>query len=132
MRRLTNNSEGYVALITVLIVGAVATAVSLTLLLTGTDSQRATLVSQQSMQARQLANACAEEALQQIHDSTSFTGTNNLSLGQGTCSYTVTNTGGSNRTIATTGTVGTTTRKNQISATIGSSSISVISWFEAS
>jgi hypothetical protein len=123
---------GYVALITVLIVGAVSLAVGVAILLTGTDSQRVTLVLQQSIQARNLANACVEEALQQMHDSTTFTGTNNLSLDQGTCTYTVTNTGGNNRTIVTTATVGNVVRKNQVYATIGTSSISITSWQEVS
>lgn len=132
MRRIHDNSSGYVALITVIIVGAVTTAIGTALLLTGSDSQRSMLTSQQSAQARNLANACAEEALQQIHDSTSFTGTNTITLGQGSCSYTVINTGGSNRTINATGTVGSVVRKSQVYATIGSSNISIISWQEVS
>ena len=132
MKHASQKSEGYVALITVLIVGAVSTAVSLALLVTGTDSQRSTLVTQQSIQARNLANACAEEALQQIHDDTAFTGTNNLTLGQGSCTYTVTNTGGSNRTIVASGTVDGIVRKNQVHATIGASSITITSWQEVS
>lgn len=126
-RRLQN---GYIALITVLIVGAVGIAISMALLINGVDSQRATLVTQQSAQARNLANACAEEALQQIHDSTTFTGTNTLSLGQGTCTYIVTNTGSTTRTIDASGTVGNVVRKNQVYVTIGASSISITSWQE--
>lgn len=124
--------NGYVALIAVLIVGAVTLAVGTALLITGADSQCYTLVVQQSVQARNLSNACVEEALQQIHDNTAFTGTNNLSLGQGSCSYTVANTGGNTRTITTTATVGTVYRKNQVYVTIGASSISVTSWQEVS
>jgi hypothetical protein len=116
----------------VLIVGAASLAIGLALLTMGADSQRSTLIVQQSVQARSLATACAEEALQEIHDDTAFTGTGNLSLGQGTCSYTVTNTGGSNRTITSSGVVGEVTRKLEIYATIGVSSISIISWQEIS
>ncbi|HKX73530.1 MAG TPA: hypothetical protein VJM32_05925 [Candidatus Saccharimonadales bacterium] len=126
----TQPSGGYVALLAVLIVGAASVAAALALLTGGTDSQRSTLVTQQSAQARSLASACAEEALQQIHDSASFTGTNNISLGQGTCAYTVTNTGGANRTIDATGTVNSVVRKLKIYATINASSLSIISWQE--
>jgi type II secretory pathway component PulK len=132
MMRLNQKSEGYVALMAVLIVGAASVAISLALLTTGADSLRSALVTQQSTQARSLASACAEEALQQMHDSTAFTGTNTLNLGQGTCSYTVTNTGGNTRTIDTTGTVGNNVRKLKIYATIGVSSISITSWQEVS
>ncbi len=122
--------SGYVALMAVLIIGATSLAVALTLLSTGTDSQRAALTTQQSIQARALADACGEEALQQIYTSASFTGTSNLSQGQGSCSYTVTNAGGSNRTIDASGTVSGVVRKIKVYVTITSSSISISSWQE--
>lgn len=123
---------GYVALIAVLIIGAAAVAISLALLMTGTDSQRAALTHQRSKQARALAIACAQEALQQIHDVSAFTGTNNLNLGQGSCTYTVTSTGASTRTVTASGTVGDVVRKVQVYVTINASSISVTSWQEVS
>ncbi len=121
------HERGYIALMAVLIVGAAALAIGVTLLATGTDSQRTVLVQQQYKQARTLAITCAEEALQQIHDNTSFTGSNNISLGQGTCTYTVSNAGGSSRTVDATGTVSAVSRKVQISATVGTT-ISITSW----
>lgn len=123
---------GYVALIAILIVGAVSTTIALALLTNGVDSQRAALVSQRSMQARSLAIACAEEALQEMHDATAYTGTDTLTMGQGNCTYTVTNTGGAARTVVASATVGTVVRKVQVYATIGASSISVTSWQEVS
>ena len=129
MMSLRQHSGGYIALLTVIIVGAAAMAISVTLLTTGTDAQRATLITQQSIQARQLAHACAEEALQKIHDSTSYTGTGTLTLGAGSCSYTVSSTGASTRTVTTTGTVSNVVRKVTAYATIDSS-ISVTSWQE--
>ncbi|HEX8762982.1 MAG TPA: hypothetical protein VF733_04475 [Candidatus Saccharimonadales bacterium] len=132
MIQLRDQQNGYVALLAVLIIGAASLAVGIALLTTGTDSQRTTLVIQQSAQARGLANACAEEALQQIHDSTAFTGTNSMSLGQGSCSYTVTSTGASTRTIDTTGTVNSVVKKLKVYVTISSSSLSITSWQEVS
>ena len=124
--------RGYIALLTVLIVSAIAIAISLVLLTTGINSQRSGLVEQQSKQARALAIACAQEALQQIHDNIGFTSTGNLSMGQGSCTYTVTSTGTTTRSILATGTVGNVVRKIQTYATIGSSSISITSWQEVS
>lgn len=121
--------RGYVALLAVLIVGAVSSAIGLTLLMTGVDSQRGAYVTQRSLQARGLASTCAEEALQVVHDDTSYTGTGNLNLGQGSCSYTVTNTGGANRTITASATVNTVVRRVSLSITIGST-ITVTSWQE--
>lgn len=132
LRPIQANQQGYIALLAVLIVGAASLAIGLALLVNGSDNERATLVTTQSIQARNLATACAEEALQQMHDNTAFTGTNNLTLGQGTCTYTVTNTGGSNRTVDATGTVNNVVRKVKVYATIGASSISITSWQDVS
>lgn len=132
MNEFTRKTDGYVALIAVLIVGAASTAIALTLLLTGVDSQRSVLAEQQNTQARQLANACAEEALQIIHDSTSYTGTANLTLSTGTCSYTVTSTGTSTRTISTSATINNMVRRTTVYVTIGASNISITSWQEVS
>lgn len=123
-----DGQSGYIALMAVLIVGAAALAISLVLLTTSTDSQRSALVTQQSKQAQALAVACGEEALLAIHDDTAFTGTNNIILGQGSCDYTVTNTGANTRTTSVTATVNNATRRIQIYVTIGSSNISVTSW----
>lgn len=128
--RSQSTEAGYIALLVVLIVGAAALAIGTALLTIGANSQRSGLIEQQSKQARALAIACEEEALQVVHDNNGFSGTNSLSLGQGNCTYTVTTTGGSTRTISTTGTVGNVVKKVQVYATIGSSSISVTSWQE--
>jgi hypothetical protein len=125
-------SDGYIALLSVIIVGAAGMAIGLALLLSGTNSQRSSLVTQQSIQARQLAHGCAEEALQKIHESIGFTGTNSLTLGAGSCNYTITSTGATTRTITTNGMVGGVVRKVAVYATINSSSISITSWQEVS
>lgn len=126
-----SKQRGYVALLSVLILGAASTAIAVTLLITGIDSQRGALVTMRSAQARSLATACAEEALQRIWDDSAYTsGGTNLSLGQGSCSYTVTNTGGNARTITASGTVDSVVRKLEVYVTIETLSISVTSWQE--
>lgn len=54
---------GYVALITVLVVGAVFLVVALSLLTTGIYSGKTSLTEGHSVQARSAANACSEIAL---------------------------------------------------------------------
>ncbi len=108
----TNN--GYITLISVLVVGAVGVAIATSLILLGVGSSRTSFAVEQSNQAKALANACAEEALQQIRDSTPFIGTGSLTLGQGTCSYTVTSQGGQDRTVTASSTVGTIIRKVKV------------------
>lgn len=129
MVSIKHNQSGYVALLAVLIVGAAATAIALALLTIGTDAQRSMLVEQQSKQARGLAVACGEEALQQIHDNVALGATNStLSLGQGTCAYNVSVNTGATRTITATGTVANVVRKISASVTVGASTITISSW----
>lgn len=127
-----DTQSGYVALLTVLIVGAVAVAAALVLVATSADSQRTALIAQQSKQARSLAVACGEEGLQAIRENIYYTGTASLTLGQGTCNYTIASTAISTRTITVVATVNNTSRKIQINVTIGTSNISITSWQDVS
>ena len=124
------NHQGYITLITVLITGAIGAAIAVSILLLGLGSSKTSFSLEQSNQAKALANACAEEALQQIHDSASFEGTGNLTLSQGTCTYTVTKLTDQNRTITTNGTVGTIIRKVSITLDKITPNINVTSWQE--
>lgn len=117
--------RGYVALLSVLIVGAASIAIATALLVTATDSQRSTLVAQQSSQALSLATACGEEGLQKLYETPSYTGTTVVGIG---CTFTVTNTGGNNRQIEAHATVGTVTRRISISATVAAPNITITSW----
>lgn len=122
--------KGYITLISVLILSAVGTVIVVAILVLGSGSVRSGLALEQSVQAKALANACAEEALQQISDSIPFTGSGGLSLGQGTCSYTVASQGGQNRTVEASGTVDSVVRKVAITIDQIAPSISIVSWQE--
>ena len=125
-----NMETGYVALMGVIIISAACLAGALTLLIGATDANRTAVVSEKAVSATSYAHSCGEEALQQIRDDTTYTVSGSLTFSGGSCSYTITNTGGSNRTIASTGTAGDAVRKISISATIGASTISTSSWQE--
>lgn len=124
------NQGGFITLISVLVVGVVGIAITLSLILLGLGSSRTSFAVEQSNQAKALANTCAEEALQQIRDSTPFTGSGNLTLGQGICTYTVTSQGGQNRTITASGTVSTITRRAKIIINGITPTIQIVSWQE--
>jgi len=124
------NLNGYITLISITITGAVATSIVIYLLLSGTEATRNSLTNIRSAQARSLVNACAEEALQQIRDNNNFVGTNSLIFPTGACTYTVTNPGGTNRTIFASSSVATTIRKVRISTTTLSPKITISSWQE--
>lgn len=124
------SDKGFVTLMSVLIASALGTAISISVIMLGLGSSRSSFAAEQSYQAKALADACAEEALQQIRSSNSFAGNGNLTFGQGSCSYTVVNNGGQNRTITSTGTVSTTVRKVSISINKITPKIIIASWQE--
>lgn len=122
--------SGYIALIAVLFFVAIGGAIATSLILLGVGVSRTSFALDQSYQAKALANACAEEALQQIRESVPFSGTGSLTLGQGSCSYTVVKLTGQNRTLTSNGTVGTIVRKVSISLDKITPSINITSWQE--
>jgi hypothetical protein len=113
-----------------LVAGAIGSVVAVSVLLLGLDSMRSSFDFQTSSSAWAFANVCAEEGLQQIRTSASFTGTGTVVFASGSCSYTVTNTGGSTRTIVASGTVASTTRRSAIAITKIMPRIVVSSWQE--
>lgn len=130
-KRYARNRGGYITLISVLVIGAVGIAIATSLILLGISFSRTSFAVEQSSQARALSNACAEEALQQIKDSPSYTGTSGLRApGLGVCSYIVQSQGGQNRTIFSTGTVGNVVRKVKIVIVSVSPSITISTWQE--
>lgn len=124
--------QGFISLLAVLIVGALATATAITMLSSAIDSSRQGTVAIQQMQARNAAHSCAEEALQQIHDDVIFSGTHTLNLGDKSCTYTVSATGQFTRSILAQATINNVNSTVAVYATIGISSISIISWQEVS
>ncbi len=128
--QITNTEGGFVALLAVLISGAVAVAIGVSLIMLGIGASRTSLAVEQSGQAKALANDCAEEALQKIRESTTFSGNGNLSIGGGTCTYAVTAGSGQTRLISATGTNGSIMRKVTISITQINPTITISSWQE--
>jgi hypothetical protein len=105
-------ARGYITLLSVLIVGAIGTAIAVTLLTLGVSASRSQLTYLASQEARAAASACAEEALEQIKLNANYTGTGSLTLSSASCSYTVV--GGTSTTTTATGTAGTVVRKVKV------------------
>ncbi|EKE15719.1 MAG: hypothetical protein ACD_11C00108G0013 [uncultured bacterium] len=121
--------RGFVTLLFVLIVGAVAVTVSTSLILLGLGFSQSSFILNQSGQAKALADACAERGLETVRENPSYVGTTNFSLGQGGCSYTVSG-ADPNKTVSATGTVGTVLRKVQITTNQTRPQINITSWQE--
>lgn len=123
-------SSGFITLMSVIIVSTVGISIGVSILLIGLSSTKTSLVIQQSAQARNLTNACAEEALEKIRTLSSFSGTGSLTFGQGSCAYTVLNLGGQNRQVNASGTVASITRKAKVLIDQINPRIRLVSWQE--
>lgn len=124
------NQQGYIALITILIISALVLLLGISANLLAISESDMGLGKNQASGAYYLANTCAEEALQQIRDSVPFEGSGNLSVGNGICSYTVTRLVAQERTIIASGTVGTITRRLSIALDKINPDINITSWQE--
>lgn len=122
--------RGYIALMSVLIMGAVGIAIIVSTILLGIDASKNSLLIDKSNQARILASSCAEEALEQIADLSVTTGSGSLSLGLGTCSFIITSQNGQNITVNSTGLVDTITRKIKVIVASTTPIITISSWQE--
>lgn len=101
--------QGFIALITVIVVGAVASAIALVILFAGVTSSKTSFTVTQSAQAKAAANACAELALAVIQANTTVATPTSSSYtidvsSKAQCNYTITGSS-PNYSIATTGTV---------------------------
>jgi len=124
------NNRGFGALIAVLVLGAIVTSVAAYMILIGIDISRTGVALEASAKAKALSAACVEEGIEKIRESIVFAGSGSLIIGDGSCSYTVTNTGGTNRTITSTGTVGDLVRKSKATINGINPTINVASWQE--
>lgn len=125
---LQPRQEGFITLMSVIITSAIGIAIASAVLLMGIGSAKTSIVVEQSSQAKNLASACAEEALERIKETPSFTGSGNLSLNQGICVFSVAG-GLPNITINATGTVSTVIRK--VKATVSQINPKIIyTWAE--
>src|SRR5437868_4449058 len=99
---ITGERGGYILLITILIVGAIATAIVTTLLFLGASSTTVSIAVQQSSQAIGNAQACADYALLQLRTNPQFEGNLSLNFDNGTCDIlSIGGMGNSNRFVCT-------------------------------
>ncbi len=125
-----SDNRGFAALVGVLIFGGFAIAITSAMVYSGMRSKQSSLVLRQSYEAKAIGRACADTALRSIHDNTSYTGSGSVTLGTGSCTYTVTNGGGAVRTVSVTSTVGRITKAFTIVTSQVSPTIVVSSWRE--
>lgn len=124
--------RGYIALISVILIGALGTAIMISVIAAGVSATKTDFSLQQSGQGRVLASSCAEEALQRILETSTTSSQGNLTVGSGTCTYVITSQSGQNITIHATGILGTIVSRIKVIIATTTPSIVLSSWKEVS
>lgn len=125
--------HGYILLLSILVIGVVATAIVSSLLLLGTSSNRGSYSVQQSAQSLAFSYGCAEYALLRLYSSANYTGDEQIRFPEGTCDILpIGGTAGSNtnRFICTEATSGDSVRRMEIIISSLLPKIDVYSWQE--
>ncbi len=91
---LIKAENGFITLVTVIIISLVTLSVTFTNLLLSISALQTSNSNEQSHKALSIADACVYTALNQIRLNSSFTGSNVVSLGEGSCNYAVTDVAG--------------------------------------
>lgn len=121
--------SGFSTLFIVIILGAISLSVIFSLSTSSLWSIRGSTDTKNSNKAKSLVNACAEVVLEVMRENNAYTGSNGVVLDSNTCTYTVSNTGGTTRNVLVSGMVEGIIRK--INITTGSfNPLAISSWQE--
>lgn len=121
--------KGYVFLLSVLIIGAIASEMVVTLMLLGLSAEQNGLSYLQSVQAEEYARSCAERAFRSLRNDLTYDGGEYITFTYGSCQ--IRHTGGSgnaDRVLCIEGITGRTTRRLQISLAKVFPRVEVTSW----
>lgn len=122
--------RGYIALLSVIVIGAIGVAVMVSVLLFGISSSKTDYSLQQGGSAKIVANSCAEEALQKLLETGSTSMSGGLLVASGTCSYIISSQNGQNITLEVFGQYGETVSKIRIIVATTTPFIILSSWQE--
>ncbi len=125
-----SSARGYIALLSVIVLGVIGTSVMLSIILSGISASKTDIALEQGSEARTMASSCSEEALQKVLETGATSTQGNLTIGSSTCSYTITSQNGQNITINASGTMGTITSKVIVIIATTTPSIILSSWQE--
>lgn len=124
------NRKGFVALISVMIIGAIGLLIVVYIAAMGMGATQKSFAIEQSNRAKYFAESCAEEALMKIREDENFQGTDTFSFEDGECFYEVLNLGGEQRIINAQGTAGNNIRREKIEVSEMGEKILLSSWNE--
>lgn len=127
----TRSHPGYAFLVTVLVIGVMATATATSLMLLGWAAEQNGLLISQSAQAETNARSCMERTLRMLRLDPSYAGDETLSLERGTCIvHAVVGDGVNDRRICIEGKYGKSTRRFQVSVSELFPSVKMLSFAE--
>lgn len=128
---LEKNSGGFIALISILIIGSIVLVISIGLSLRSVSETNMSLSQQQSNIALSLANLCAEQALMKLESVLNYSGSETLNIDGNSCSIlAITGSGNTNRTVTTQSAVAGYTRKVKAVVSQISPIMQITSWEE--
>lgn len=115
--KLPSVKRGYLLLISILIIGAIASVITVSLILLGNSSERTSFSVDESVRARNASEACAEYALLALQNDPAYTGNATITTFTKTLSCSILaiqGTGNWNRTICTQSQVGSAISRLEI------------------
>ena len=129
--KITTVRNGYTFLLSVLFVGAIATAVTGTMLLLGWVSLRNSVTLENSSKAFESAMTCADNGLIELLEDSQYSGNEEIANGDGTCwILPIGGSGNENRTLCVEGVYQDVTRRMEIIIQRLLPSIQIYSWQE--
>ncbi|HVW66508.1 MAG TPA: hypothetical protein VHA78_02135 [Candidatus Peribacteraceae bacterium] len=121
--------SGYIFLVSVLVIGAIAATTTLSLLLLGWAAEQNGLLAVQSHQALENAHTCAERALLALRKDPSYGGDETFQLARGSCTVKyIGGNGNENRTVCVEGANGLTVERMEMAIVHVFPSITFSSW----
>jgi hypothetical protein len=128
---LNKTKRGYVTMVTIIILVAVASVMITSSILISTENFQASQRTRLALEAKALAETCAEVALNTLKTNIFYTGNVTLTYSYGTCQIlTITGSGNTNRTITTQSTLDGVTKKSQIVVQTINPNTVITSWQE--
>lgn len=107
--------SGYIVLLSVLVIGAIAIATASSLVLLGISAQQSGFAVVKAEQALENARTCVERAVRSLRLSSAYTGNQTFVLVEGTCSLrTIAGSGNANRIICAEGKSTRSTRRLEV------------------
>lgn len=129
----TRVRNGYIFLVTVLVIGVVASATAASLALLGWAAEQNGLLLQQSNQAYEYAQTCAERALRSLRSDFAYYGDVTIPFTYGSCViHPITGTANENRSICTEGYSGNSVHRLQLDVAQLFPSVRIRAWEEVS